>query len=394
MPPTDLWPFSCSSPRAFAPARKSSLRVSSARKKRHVHPRTRRRLDLVQIEAARIDRVVEQLRLLDVAGLDRLEPALPLQPLEHEARDVDRVGGRRVVQRVVRGDSLPFECGRADRQCAIEKILADDHDRHAGHPDVLLRAAEQHAVFRDVHRARQDVRRHVGDERHVAEIGNLERLDAVDRLVRAQMHVGGIVRQLPLGVRRRTREAVGRLAGRGQMRRAVLLRFVERLLRPRAGHDEVGGLACAEQVHRHDCILRNAAALQEQDPMARRHVEQLTQVGQRGLVDRHELLAAMAHLHHAHAAAVPVEHFVGSLPQHFFGQRRGAGGEIKDAHRENLGGTRPAACRHMSIAISRAKKEMAACARAQTAIIALSPGSRQTRPDGRARARRRLTCPA
>jgi hypothetical protein len=42
----------------------------------------------------------------------------------------------------------------------------------------------------------------------------------------------------------------------------------------------------------------------------------------------------MAHLHHAHAAAVPVEHFFGGLPQHFLGERRWAGGEIKDAHRE------------------------------------------------------------
>ncbi|MDI9682744.1 hypothetical protein, partial [Burkholderia cenocepacia] len=68
----------------------------------------------------------------------------------------------------------------------------------------------------------------------------------------------------------------------------------------------------------------------------------------------------------------------GGLPQHFLGHRRRAGGEIKDAHRENLGrdatGLPPA---------KRARKEMAACARAQTAIIALSSGSRQTRPFGR-----------
>lgn len=126
------------------------------------------------------------------------------------------------------------------------------------------------------------------------------------------------------------------------MRRAVFLRFAERFLRPRARHDEVGRLARAEQVHRHDRVFGNTAALQEQDPVACRHAEQVAQVGQRGLVDRHELLAAMAHLHHAHTAAVPVEHFVGGLPQHFLGHRRRAGGEIKDAHRENLGGTRPA----------------------------------------------------
>ncbi|MFB9128196.1 hypothetical protein ACFFYR_35395 [Paraburkholderia dipogonis] len=53
-------------------------------------------------------------------------------------------------------------------------------------------------------------------------------------------------------------------------------------------------------------------------------------------MDRHEFFPAMAHLHHAHAAALPIEHFVGGLTQHFFGHGRGAGGEIKDAHREIL----------------------------------------------------------
>ncbi|HYS63795.1 MAG TPA: hypothetical protein VEN30_08265 [Paraburkholderia sp.] len=53
-------------------------------------------------------------------------------------------------------------------------------------------------------------------------------------------------------------------------------------------------------------------------------------------MDRHELFAAMAHLHHAHATALPIEHLVGCLTQHFFWHGRGAGGEIKDAHREIL----------------------------------------------------------
>ncbi|WP_260854153.1 hypothetical protein [Paraburkholderia sp. BCC1886] len=50
-------------------------------------------------------------------------------------------------------------------------------------------------------------------------------------------------------------------------------------------------------------------------------------------MDRHELFTAMAHFHHAHAAALPIEHFAGGLTQHFFWHGRGARGEIKDAHR-------------------------------------------------------------
>ncbi|WP_236060704.1 hypothetical protein [Paraburkholderia domus] len=53
-------------------------------------------------------------------------------------------------------------------------------------------------------------------------------------------------------------------------------------------------------------------------------------------MDRHEFFAAMAHFHHAHATALPIEHLVGCLTQHFFGHGSWAGGEIKDAHREIL----------------------------------------------------------
>jgi hypothetical protein len=44
--------------------------------------------------------------------------------------------------------------------------------------------------------------------------------------------------------------------------------------------------------------------------------------------------SAVAHFHHAHAAALPVEHFIGCLPQNFFWHGGGAGGEIEHAHLE------------------------------------------------------------
>ncbi|MCX4146520.1 MULTISPECIES: hypothetical protein [Paraburkholderia] len=53
-------------------------------------------------------------------------------------------------------------------------------------------------------------------------------------------------------------------------------------------------------------------------------------------MDRHEFFAAMAHFHHAHATALPIEHLFGCLTQHLFGHGSRAGGEIKDAHREIL----------------------------------------------------------
>jgi len=78
-----------------------------------------------------------------------------------------------------------------------EQILAHDHDGQPGRSDVLLRAGKDHAVFRDVDHARQDVRRHVGHDRHVAGIRHEVKLDAVDGFVGADVQIGRILAQLP-----------------------------------------------------------------------------------------------------------------------------------------------------------------------------------------------------
>ena len=55
--------------------------------------------------------------------------------------DVDRVAGRRVVERgVVRVDLVVQHRG-ADRPRLAQQVLPHNHDRHAGRTDVLLRAA-------------------------------------------------------------------------------------------------------------------------------------------------------------------------------------------------------------------------------------------------------------
>jgi len=55
--------------------------------------------------------------------------------------------------------------------------------------------------------------------------------------------------------------------------------------------------------------FRNAATLHEQDLEVGGHLQQGAEVQLGLLMDGDDLLAAMAHLHHAHAAAVPVGHF-------------------------------------------------------------------------------------
>ncbi|WP_259461273.1 hypothetical protein [Paraburkholderia fungorum] len=91
-------------------------------------------------------------------------------------------------------------------------------------------------------------------------------------------------------------------------------------------------------------------------------------------MDRHEFFAAVAHFHHAHATALPIEHLVGCLTQHFFGHGRWAGGEIKDAHREIL----EAGAKNEQIAQKSAK-----LAATKTAAAKSAPRTRQHEFDGK-----------
>src|SRR5204862_49083 len=71
-----------------------------------------------------------------------------------------------------------------------EQIVADDRDRQSRRAEILLRAGVDQPETLDVERTRQKRRRRVGDERHVAGIGDRMKLDAADRLVRGVMHIG------------------------------------------------------------------------------------------------------------------------------------------------------------------------------------------------------------
>ncbi|MCY1371628.1 hypothetical protein D9M69_587790 [compost metagenome] len=142
----------------------------------------------------------------------------------------------------------------------------------------------------------------------LADIGNLLELDANDGLVGAQVHVRGVIRQLPVGNSGNTVEFF-RLVGRGDIDRAVAARFLLGLDRPGAGDDEVGlgllGIAQPHQVQRHDAVFANGPALQEQHAEIAGDMQQLAQVGDGLVVDTLELAAAVAHFHHRNPGPVP-----------------------------------------------------------------------------------------
>src|SRR2546427_11820826 len=152
-----------------------------------------------------------------------------------------------------------------------------------------------------------------------------------DGFVRAVVDVRGVRPNLPL------LRGVGEIAVFGAGRDAdiaIALRFLHCLLGPFSREHVIGLALAAQQVHRPRRELQARAALQEQQLVVLRHGEQLAQVALGVGGDADEFPAAMAHLHHAHAAAVPVEHLVAGARQHLGGKHCRPGAEIEDARHQ------------------------------------------------------------
>ena len=148
--------------------------------------------------------------------------------------------------------------GRAGQRLGHE-VVADDDDSHAGRAHVLLNAAVDEAVLRHVHGLGQEARRHVGHQRFSVRVGQLVVHGAVDGLVLADVDVVGVVGQLEGAHVGHVAEVLV-LGGGDAAGIAEDLRFLERLLRPRAADDVVGHLVLHE-VHGDHRELRGRAAL-------------------------------------------------------------------------------------------------------------------------------------
>ena len=215
---------------------------------------------------------------------------------------------------------------------AADQILANDHERHARRPEVLLRAGVDQPEPADVDRPAEHVGRGVGDERRRSDVGQRLPLGALDRVVGGDVHVGRAGRQLQLLLRGDARVVVG-LRRPGDVDRADLLRFLDRLVGPRAGVDVVGGRARAEQVHRHHRELQRGAPLQHEDLVVRRHARQRADVLDRAVEHVLERLRAVADLHDRHADVGQRDQIALRLLEHRKRQDGGAGGEVVDTGR-------------------------------------------------------------
>ena len=224
-----------------------------------------------------VDRVVEQRRLLAVAACLLGEPAdLVAEPAGHEHRRrrsrtpaacCTSIRARRTC-----GSPASSASRRAPEPAASSRMITIVTPGRAG---VLLRAGvDQRRSVAHVDRPRQEVRRHVGDQRHVARAlrGRSATRTPCDRLVRRDVQCtpgrpSTLAARRRSGTRRNPRPAPSTRLRIGPAVAASFAAFVP--------HDPVitysaARVRAAEEVHRHHRELLCRSALAEHDAVGRR----------------------------------------------------------------------------------------------------------------------------
>ena len=281
-----------------------------------------------------VEVVVDEAALLAVHPLHCRKATGGLDPVVDLSAHVDAERVGRVQHRALLGLLAIVEVGGAARQgrAVLDEVIAHDDHRDAGAPGVLLRACVDQAVACDVDGLGQKAARDVRDERDLAGLGQLVVLGAKDRVVLADVDVV-VARGLgQLAHARHLGDAVeARVLARGER---VYLSVLARLalgLGGEVARDEVAGPSAFHEVHGDAGELQRGASLQEQHAVVARDVRDAAQRCLRVVEDLLVGARSVAHLQHAHATAVVVEHLGRALGEHALGQRRRACREVEDS---------------------------------------------------------------
>lgn len=120
------------------------------------------------------------------------------------------------------------------------------------------------------------------------------------------------------------------LAGPDHLRLAELLGLLEGLVAPRSGDQVIDFVIGFAEIQGNRCELRGGPALEEEDGIFGRDVQEGSEV-RLGLLDYGgEFFATVAHFHDAHARSAPVVELRLGLLEDVLGQIGGPGGEVED----------------------------------------------------------------
>mmetsp|Transcript_889 Transcript_889/g.1216 ORF Transcript_889/g.1216 Transcript_889/m.1216 type:complete len:437 (-) Transcript_889:85-1395(-) len=268
----------------------------------NVHEGADSRVNGAIVEAvASGDGIVENSSLLLVDLLDGFEATEGKELLEDKTTHVDGPAGGGVVHGIVVGVDLIVQHGRGARASLADKVLADDSNSETSGANVLLGTGVDKTVLGNINGLGAEVGGHIGNESSL-DVGSALELNTLDGLIVAVVDILGVSTQLPA-----INSGDGLIVSlAGKVRLAELLALIEGLLRPGASDNVVNDVALLGKVKRNHRELSRGTTLKEENLVIEGDVQKLAKVSLSPLNNAVELLAAMAHLHDAHAAALPV----------------------------------------------------------------------------------------
>ena len=298
----------------------------------HVHHAAVFRLNGIVIEVLTVQVIIQDLGL-GVVDLGHLFQAanLVLQVIHHQTGHVDAPARRGVVHAVlIQQGSVVHHGGDLfcrDVFCALaQQVVPDDGNGHTGGGNVLLHTKVDAAVLAYIGRLTENHGAHVSYQGDAVHLRHIFISSAKNGVVLADVDVAGVwVIRNGLDIRNIGEVLI--LAGSSDAGCAELSGFFGSLFAEVAGH-QIIRRASGHKVQGHHGELLGCAALEETDLVVVGYIQHLADTGLSVLDDLIEPLAAVAHLHHAHTAAMVVQQVGLSFLQNGNRQHGRTGAEI------------------------------------------------------------------
>ena len=251
--------------------------------------------------------IIEHLGLHLIDLLNAGQAAQFLQPITHQAQNVDTPTRGRILHGIVIRLDLPIQHHRSLRHCMTQQILAHDDDGQTRRCQILLCTCVDHAVLAHVYGLTANIGRHIANDGHITGFRHGLPLGAVNGVV------GAIVKISRIGPHR---QCIGNIAVVCVLGRTCHRRITVALsLFPRGGGKVAGeGIIClsgqTHQVQRDGGKLGGCTALQEQNLVVLRNLHNRTKFRLGFVKNLGVNFGTVAHFHNGHATAAVIEHFL------------------------------------------------------------------------------------
>ena len=305
------------------------VKFGARRDEGNIHDGAELFLHAVGVEGGVVDEIVQKSRLVLVDLVHLLHAAQLFQPAQDQRRHVDGEAGGRIVQALVLVLHLPFEHGGAGGKGILNEVAPCDDDGHARGSKVFLGARIDDAEIPDVDLAREDLGRHVGDERRFR-AGEFRIPRAENGVVGADVH---IIRIFAEGDGRRIGNIrIGLVLGGGDAGRIAVDLALLPCLFGKIPRDDIVRFSAVHQIEGNCGKLRGSAALHKQHGIVFGDPHELAQQGFPFVHDRLKGLVAVGDLRNGHARSRKIQQIALCFFQNFERKRGRTCREVVSSH--------------------------------------------------------------